>query len=193
MVKDGAVPELARGSYLRGVGLLADCLEIVSAPSLADGLRELADAGEEAPGSFGYQLTGVAGAVQDVRDGHGYAGSEFVISAGDQAFIARTDTPVSQVGAGSRVTVRCTLSVVADYEWDAFGLPDLRTDWYVRGLKIEHRRAGGVPRQPGPPVGDYPGKVLGCYDIERMRRWDDDRDPGIRVRYLLDLVPLPAA
>ena len=67
------------------------------------------------------------------------------------------------------------------------------TYWYVRGLKIELRRTGSVPREPGPPVGDYPGQVLGSYDIERMRRWDDDRDPGIRARYLLDLVPLPAS
>ena len=46
------------------------------------------------------------------------------------------------VAAGSRVTAQCTLSVVADYEWDAFGLPDLRGDWYVRPLKIENRQIG---------------------------------------------------
>ena len=46
---------------------------------------------------------------------------------------------------GSRVTAQCTFSVVADYEWDAFGLPDLRTDWYVRGLAIEHRLVDDTP------------------------------------------------
>ena len=33
---------------------------------------------------------------------------------------------------------------MGDYEWDAFSLPDLRTDWYVRRLAIEHRRVRKV-------------------------------------------------
>jgi hypothetical protein len=39
--------------------------------------------------------------------------------------------------------------LVADYEWDAFGLPERRTDWYVRRLKIEHRQIGPGRRQAG--------------------------------------------
>jgi hypothetical protein len=31
--------------------------------------------------------------------------------------------PASEAAAGSRVTAQCALSVVADYEWDAFDLP----------------------------------------------------------------------
>jgi hypothetical protein len=45
------------------------------------------------------------------------------------------------VAVVSRVTARCTLSVVAGHEGDAFGLPDLRGDWYVRRLKIERSRS----------------------------------------------------
>ena len=78
-----------------------------------------------------------------VRRGH--VGAEFVITAGDQAFLALTAGPASEVAVGSRVTAQCTLSVVADYEWDAFGLPDLRTDWYVRRLAIEHRQVDYAP------------------------------------------------
>jgi hypothetical protein len=50
---------------------------------------------------------------------------------------------------GSRVTAQCTLSVVAGYEWGAFGLPDLRTDWHVRGLAIEHRQIDDAPSSLG--------------------------------------------
>ena len=53
------------------------------------------------------------------------------------------------VAVGSRVTAQCTLSVVADYERDAFGLPGLRSDWYVHRLKIEHRQINHVPGGPG--------------------------------------------
>ena len=76
----------------------------------------------------------------------GLAGAEFVITAGDQAFLARTAGPASEIAVGCRVTALCTLSVVADYEWDAFGLPDLKTDWYVRRLARASGWTAGPPR-----------------------------------------------
>ena len=82
----------------------------------------------------------------------GPAAAEFMITAGDQAFLAWTGGPAAEVPAGSRVTAKCTLSVVADYEWDAFGLPDLRSDWYVRRLAIEHRQIDHAPGRPGGPL-----------------------------------------
>ena len=121
------------------------------------------------------------------------AGSEFVITAGDLAMVARTAGPVSEVAAGSRITAQCTLNVVADYEWDAFELPDLRADWYVRRLKIEQRQIDYVRSGPGGPVVGWPGKVLRSFEIERMSRWDDDHAGTIMARYVLDLTPLPAS
>ena len=56
-----------------------------------------------------------------------------MITAGDQAFVARTAGPASGVAVSSRVTAQRTLSVVADYEWDAFGMPDLRGDGMCAG------------------------------------------------------------
>ena len=194
MVKDGALPELARGSHLRDVGLRAECGNLGSAQTAVNGIAELADpGGEQGSGSYRYELTGVAGHAEDVRTERGHAGSEFVITAGDQAFVARTAGPASVVAAGSRVTAQCTLSVVADYEWDAFGLPDLRTGWYVRRLAIEHREIDYAPSSSGGPLIRHPGKVLRSFEIERMSRWDDDRNSAIMAWYLLDLSPLRAS
>jgi hypothetical protein len=197
IVKDGA-PELARGVHLRGVGLRADCYRLGPARTTADGIAELADpGGQQGPGSQRYELTGMAGPAEDVYAGDGpacrHAGSEFVITVGDQAFLVRTAGPASEVAVGSRATAQCTLSVVADYEWDAFGLPDLRTDWYVRRLAIEHRQIDYAPSNPGETLAGQPGKVLRSFEIERMSRWDDDRTPGIMAWYLLDVTPLPAS
>jgi hypothetical protein len=125
--------------------------------------------------------------------GQRHAGSEFAVTAGDQAFVARTAGPASVVAVGSRVTAQCALSVVAGYERDAFGLPDLRGDWYVRRLKIEHRRIDYVPGGPGRALAGHPGKVLRSFEIERMNRWDDDRDSAITAWSVLDLAPLRAS
>jgi hypothetical protein len=190
---DGA-PELARGEHLRGVGLRADCRSLGPARTVADGIAELVDpGGPQGPGSNRYELTGVAGHAVDVWSGLGPVGAEFVITAGDQAFLARTAGPASGVAVGSRVTAQGTLSVVADYEWDAFGLPDLRTDWYVRRLAIEHRQIDDAPSSPGGAPAARPGKVLRSFEIERMSRWDDDRIPGIMAWYVLDVAPLRAS
>jgi hypothetical protein len=197
IIGDGAAG-LARGSYLRGVGLRAGCLSVGPARTAADGIAELADprAGQE-PASHRYELTGVAGPAVDVYAGDGpwrrHVGLEFAITAGDQAFVALTAGPASAVAAGSRVTAQCTFSVVAGYEWDAFGLPDLRSDWYVRRLKIEHRQVDQVAGGPGRPLAGRPGKVLRSFEIERMSRRDEDHDPAIMAWYLLDLVPLRAS
>ncbi len=125
--------------------------------------------------------------------GQRHAGPEFVITAGDQAFCRPYGRLASVVAVGSRVTAQCTLSVVADYEGDAFGLPDLRGDWYVRRLKIEHRQIDYVPGGPGRALVGHPGKVLRSFGIERMNPWDDDRDSAIMAWYVPDLAPLRAS
>jgi hypothetical protein len=158
-----------------------------------DGIAELA--GPDSPhesGSYRYELTGVAGPAKGIRTGNEeHAGSEFVITAGDLAMVARTAGPVSEVAAGSRITAQCRLNVAADYEWDAFELPDLRADWYVRRLKIEQRQTDYVGGGPEGLLAGWPGKVLRSFEIERMSRWDDDRADTIMAWYVLDITPLP--
>ncbi len=160
-----------------------------------DGIAELAgpDSAHES-GRYRYELTGVAGPVKGIRTGNEeQAGSEFVITAGDLGMVARTAGFVAGVSAGSRVTAQCTLNVAADYEWDAFELPDLRTDWYVRRLKIEQRQIDYVRGGPEGPLAGWPGKVLRSSEIERMSRWDARHADTIMASYVLDLTPLPAS
>jgi hypothetical protein len=47
------------------------------------------------------------------------------------------------------------------------------------------------PVRAGLPPG-HPGKVLRSFEIERMSRWDDDRDTAIMTCYILDVAPLRA-
>jgi hypothetical protein len=196
IVKDGA-PELGRGSILPGVGLRASCLSAGPARARADGISELVNGGSVRPGGHAYELTGLAGAARDVFAGDGpaerHAGSEFVITAGDRGYIAQAAEPASGIPAGSRITAQCMLSVVADYEWDAFGLPDLRSDWRVLRLKIEHTHIDDAHDSLGQVLGGPPGTALCSFEIGHMSRWDDDRDPSISTWYVLDLQPIQAS
>jgi hypothetical protein len=184
---------VVRGSQLRWVGLRADCLSLGPARTVVDGIEERAAPRGHGARCHRYDLTGTAGPAADVYTGVGpgqRVGSEFVITAGDQAFAALTAQPASMIATGSRLTVQCTLSVMADYEWEAFGLPDLRRDWCVRRLKIEYRQVGHFPVGPGHPLARHPGNVLRTWEIENTSQRADDPDPAITACYLLDLVPL---
>ena len=79
----------------------------------------------------------------------------------------------------------------ADYERDAFELPDLRADWYVRRLKIEQRQTDYVRGGAESLLAGWPGKVLRSFEIERMSRRDDDHAGTIMAWYVLDITPLP--
>lgn len=46
---------------------------------------------------------------------------------------------------GSTLTVRCTLELVADHEYDAFDLPHVRTDWHVAGIERPPQPDGTEP------------------------------------------------
>ena len=88
---------------------------------------------------------------------------------------------------GERVSVVAGLQVMAAYEIEAFDFPDVRRDWLVRGLKVEHRELVTSPEFPDTRE---PGRVLQVDDIPRMLRWADasGRD---HATYLLDLEPSP--
>ena len=83
------------------------------------------------------EVRGVARPARDffVDVGQGRSrrvGAEFVLDAGSCRVLGSTPAPAYEVREGTTLTFRCVLSVVADYEWDGFGLPDVRQDWTVR-------------------------------------------------------------
>ena len=84
---------------------------------------------------------------------------------------------------GDRIALVATLSSMLDYEFDAFGYPDVTHDWSVLGLRVEHRELVPSPAYPG---GTEPGQIVRVVDIPRMLRWADaPRDR--HASYLLDL------
>ena len=84
---------------------------------------------------------------------------------------------------GTRVAVLCRLEVMAEYETEAFGYPELRRDWVVQRLKLQHRALVPVS---GHARAWNVDKVLHVDDIKRMHRWADEKS-GDHVTYLLDL------
>lgn len=148
IVQDGEVRELGRGQRLTDVGMRAGCWNIREAVGTAgvtglpgpdpDGFLtrhcEVAGAVEwtRAPSTVllrvnGFRLIAEPSGVREVRvrDGE-YALERYL-----------PDFWLPRVG--SRVSLHCQLSVMADYEWDAFEFPDVRADWVVERIQVEHR------------------------------------------------------
>jgi hypothetical protein len=180
LVKSGEVPQLEPGDLFPGVGVRAACWSVTGAEG-PHGM-ELAT-GHDPAGepSLHYAITGD---VEWRRQP-----SSMLLRVGDRGFVAE---PRERSALGfrlpelrDRVTVLATLEVMGAYETDAFGYPDVRRDWLVAGLKLEHREL--VP-SPDFPDTREPGHIVRIDDIPQMLRWADasGRD---HATYLLDLEP----
>jgi hypothetical protein len=145
MVADGEPPEPAVGTILRNLGVRALASQ-VRAASTGDGVRALLD-GPGIPISYEYEITGLADDIRsfgvEVLPEPVRTITEFLLSAQGIEFWVQTDVKPASVVAGSQVTATCRLSVIGDYEWEAFALADIRADWVVR----EVVRLGEAPGQ----------------------------------------------
>jgi hypothetical protein len=203
LVQDGQVDELAPGSHLSGTAITASCVHAV-----ATGLDRPAGVVRSASphGSSGlvrsylYDVTGVATGVRDMEaaaqgDGAERVGSEFLLSVGSMELIARTWDFFFEPTEGSPVTVVCSLEVMADYELDAFQLPDVRGDWLVTAVQIERRalvQREVVDASARTHVQGTPGDVIELVDVPRMRKWADDpveAKHSTVAAYVVDLHP----
>lgn len=174
-VQAGDIPQLQAGERLPNVGVRANCWTLRQGAG-PDGVvaRDELD-----PQGYRTAHCDLSGSAEWIRHNKFSPHLELLIRTGDVAVLARSDSDwVDAIPVGSRVTTQCWLDVVADYEWEAFELPDLRCDWTVNRLKLEcrHRRDNGMP-----------GSVISLVEINRMQAWVDAKgDPG-STRYLLDL------
>ena len=156
IVQDGDVPELHIGSVLRGHGLRASCWSVEESQE-PEGCVELAGPdplGDRAPH---YALSGTVA--------WGREPSSMLLRVGNFAVLAEPGSfrqvpgtsPPDDVlerfspdffvpATETRVTVVCRLEVLAGYETDEkFGDLDIRRDWDVRQLQLQHRALVPVP------------------------------------------------
>jgi hypothetical protein len=195
VVQDGEIPELHAGAMLHDHDLRAACWSTRES-SAPEGLTELAGpdpSGDDAPH---YELTGtvergwepssvllrvggfrVLAEPCDVRQVPGTTWENYAVQRFSPGFVV---PPVA-----TRVTVVCRLEVMADHETEDPGYPEMRHDWLVRRLKLQHRALASVP---GQAMVSSIGRVRHEVAIERMRRWADEQGAG-SVTYLLDLQP----
>ena len=173
IVQDGELPELRAGSRLIDHGVRASGWLIESTRD-TDRLEFVEGPDPDGYDTVTYRLTGP---VEWSRP----ETSEWVIRCEGIPFLARLSNlyPVPR-RIGERVSVLCALAVVPDYEWLAFGLPDVRQDWIVEALKVQRR---AVEVRDGTGV---PADVVCVEELVEMRQWADGR-AGLACEYLLDL------
>lgn len=193
IVQDGEIPELHTGATLRDHAVRALCWSIQESQA-PEGVTELPapdPSGDDAPH---YQLTGtVEGSQEPSRvqlrvDGFRVLAEPIslrqVPGASPEDFVLERFSPDFLVPVmGTRSVVVSRLVVMAAYETE--GASDVRRDWVVRQLKIQHRALIPVPGRERMWSVD---KVLRVEDVERMHRWADEKR-GDHITYLLDLQP----
>jgi hypothetical protein len=181
LVKTGEVPQLEVGDTLHEVGLRASCWSLTGA-NVAPGVAERPGDDPAGDASPHYDVTG---SVEWVGPS-----DSVVLRADDLRVLAapRTDHGTSFVlpEVGSTVTVVAILEVMGLYDASAAEAPDVRLDWLVGAIKVEHRDL--VPT-PGFPGQSEPGRIVRVDEIGRMLRWADASSKD-HASYLLDLAPI---
>jgi hypothetical protein len=192
LVKSGEVAQMEVGDTFPGVAVRAACWSVVDATG-PDAMELAARPDPTGEPSLHYAITGEVAWCREpasmlLRSG----GLAFVAepreSTGERGDTASPERPPDGFrlpAVGTRVTVLATLEVMGAYETEAFDYPDVRRDWLVCGLKVEHREL--VTSSAFPDTRE-PGRIVRIDDIPQMLRWADasGRD---HATYLLDLEP----
>jgi hypothetical protein len=180
LVKSGEVPQLEPGDTFPGIAVRAVCWSVTPAEG-PHGIELATGPDPTGEPSFHYAITGD---VEWCREP-----SSMLLRVGDRDFVTepreRKVLGFRLPAVHDRVTVLATLEVMGAYETDAFDYPDVRRDWWVAGLKLEHRE---LVTSPDFPDTREPGRIVRIDDIPQMLRWADasGRD---HATYLLDLEP----
>lgn len=180
LVKTGEVPQLEVGDTLREVGLRAACWSLAEA-TVPPGVTERTGDDPAGHASPHYDLTGTVEWAGD---------SDAVVLRADDLRVVATPRPglgLRFPEVGRTVTVVATFEAMGLYDASAADAPDVRRDWLVEAIKVEHRAL--VPT-PGFPGQSEPGPIVRVDDIGRMLRWADASSKD-HATYLLDLAPIP--
>lgn len=150
IVDDGQLPPPVVGETLLHTGLRAHCLALRRS-------REEPGTVRASSGHAGhtYELHGIAGPARDFFVDAGdnqqrRVGAEFALNVGSFQVVASTPLPEEAVESGVVLVAECQLTVIADYEWEAFALVDARRDWLI--ATVENRQDGDyvIDLQPLP-------------------------------------------
>lgn len=189
LIHGGQVPELHIGQVLPGVGLRASCWSLRTSTA-ADGVSDLLVPDSDGDRTAAYSLTGTVDESNPVL----LRVDDFQVVAEPNTFRKVIDpisggyglvdnSPDFPPDAGTRVSVVCNLAVMRSDEWDDY--PDVRRDWHVAGLRIEHRLWDSQPRLsqkvPAKP------RIVRVADLERTHSWSDEGDMELFSQYLVDL------
>ena len=132
---EGDLPQPLQGSVLPHVGIRAyGTVERVS-DAVDVGLIAESQPSDTDPRTPVYAVTATVESSRDFEadtgSGSQHAGLELVLDARRCRLQAQVEGHAHDVEIGSRVTVRGTLFVIGQYEWEAFGLVDTRADWRI--------------------------------------------------------------
>lgn len=134
-VADGQVSAPAVGDVMAHVGVRAACFDVRSTDEARAEPCLLPKEGGQRENA--HRLPGVvAGTPREVvvdapGGGRKTVAVEFPFDLGGFRVLVTAPTSAQDVRPGDRLAVSCTLCVIAEYEWEAFNLPDVRRDWRV--------------------------------------------------------------
>jgi hypothetical protein len=192
-VQTGEVEQLGVGDTIERLGVRATFWTLEPADE-REGVAELPGPNPSGDASPHYRIVGTVTWTQEphslaVRVGPSHMVAEpravgpADLAAGGALAFEPAFPVVGLPEVGARVALVASLSSMLDYEFDAFGYPDVRRAWKVRGLRVEHRELVPTPSFPG---ASEPGPVTRIVTIPRMLRWADAPRNG-HASYLLDL------
>jgi hypothetical protein len=179
LVQTGEIPQLAVGDTLEALAVRA-MWSTIDPTEMDEGVSETSASalpGEDAPRHL---LVGTVTWRRPPRVLAVRVGSFEVLA---EPCVGGAEARLPEVG--QRVAMDVSAYAVPDYEIEADDLPDVRRDWSVRGLRVEHRELVSSAAHPG---SSEPGRVLKVVQIPHMLRWAD-APRGTHAGYLLDLAP----
>lgn len=192
MIGDGQFPQLELGAVVHGCGLRLNCSHLHASSEV---VHQVSGARVDDMGRPRCRLTGlchsVAGGMAALIAMPGWLSSAepeiYRVVRGTRA------QPASQRASGQfdppapneMLDAEGWLEVVADHEWDAFGVPDSRMSWRLQGIQLlEHRLVRMSGESPDTRV--Y-GPVVRVTHPDRLSWTADTLEAG---RYLIDVVPV---